>query len=64
MSSEKRKASSGSDITSPSSHYVGKTIRTDRGEAISWQMLYLLWIDYSTDSGFYYKDIDYVFPRI
>ena len=24
-------------------------------------MLYLLWIDYSTDPGFYYKDIDYVF---
>ena len=24
-------------------------------------MLYLLWIDYSTDPGFYYKNIDYVF---
>ena len=35
VSSEKRKASSGSDITSPSSHHVAKTTRTDRGEAIS-----------------------------
>ena len=25
------------------------------------QMLYLLWTDYSTDPGFHYKDIDYVF---
>ena len=35
VSSEKWKASSGSDITSPSSHHVAKTTRTDRGEAIS-----------------------------
>ena len=35
VSSEKRKVSSGSDITSPSSHHVAKTTRTDRGEAIS-----------------------------
>ena len=35
VSSEKRKASSGSDITSHSSHQVAKTTRTDRGEAIS-----------------------------
>ena len=35
MTSEKRKASSDSDITSLSSHHVAKTTRTVRGEAIS-----------------------------
>ena len=41
-SSVMRKASSGSDITSPSSHHIAKTTTTDRGEAISCYIYYEL----------------------